>query len=412
MKLTNNSADGALSKNSSKTGGALIGLILLLGSLSAFGPLSLDMYLPALPALAQDLHTNAYYAQLSLTACLMGLAAGQLFAGPLSDVRGRKGPLIAGLVLYALISILCSWAPTIQLFLMLRFIQGMAGSAGIVISRAIARDLYAGKELTKFYAMLMLVNGAAPILAPIIGGQLLKVMEWRGIFMVLSGIGGLLLLGSLFGLKETLPQARRSAGGFRNMLSTFGLLLKDRSFMGYALTQGFVIAGMFAYIAGSPFVVQEVFGKSPQFFSVIFAVNGAGIILASQLTGRLSGKLKDSTLFAMGLATAATGGASLLLVNLAGGGLYAMLPPLFLIVAAVGIVGTSGFPLAMQNYGHHAGTASALLGLLSYILGSLLAPFVGMIGGTDAAAWPMAAVIAAAEAMAVLCYLTLVRVRK
>ena len=239
-------------------------IVLVLGSLASFGPLSLDMYLPALPVLANDLHTTTSLAQMSLTACMLGLSIGQLIAGSVSDVRGRRMPLLIGLVIYAISSVLCMFSPTIWVFLGLRFVQGMAGAAGIVISRAIVRDMYEGVELTKFFALLMLVNGAAPILAPIVGGQILQFTSWRGVFLVLSLIGVVMLFAAVLGLKETHPPERRSKGGLMNTLRTFGGLLTDRMFMGYALTQGLVFAGMFAYISGSPFVLQDIFGVSPQ----------------------------------------------------------------------------------------------------------------------------------------------------
>lgn len=312
----------------------------VLGSLSAFGPLSLDMYLPALPKLAEDLHTSASLAQLSLTACMIGLAAGQLCAGPISDVRGRRGPLLAGLLLYTAASLVCAFAPSIGAFVALRFLQGLAGSAGIVVSRAIVRDLYTGTELTKFFAQLMLVNGIAPIAAPIVGGQLLHVTDWHGVFLVLGAIGLAMYLAVLLGLPETLPPSRRSKAGIGNTLRTFRRLLTDRSFMGCALAQGFVMAAMFAYISGSPFVLQNVYGISPQTFSLCFAMNGLGIIGASQLAGRLAGRVDEAKLLAAGLGLAAAGGVALLAMLLAHAPLGFVLPPLFFVVASVGIVST------------------------------------------------------------------------
>ncbi|WP_409343900.1 multidrug effflux MFS transporter [Paenibacillus sp. MBLB4367] len=385
----------------------LLWMVMILGGLSAFGPLSLDMYLPALPLLADDLHTSASLAQLSLTSCMLGLSLGQLLAGPLSDVRGRRMPLLAGLFAYAAASFVCVVSPSIGSFVALRFVQGLAGAAGIVISRAIVRDLYAGSELTKFYSLLMLVNGAAPILSPIVGGQLLKVTSWRGVFVVLGVIGVIMLFAVFAGLRETLPEQRRSKGGFRNTLSTFRSLIGDRVFMGFALSQGLVSAAMFAYIAGSPFVLQDIFGVSPQIFSVIFAVNGLGIIIAGQITGRLAGKVGETKLLVAGLVIAAAGGASLLAVITADAGLYAILPPLFLVVSSVGIVSTAGFSLAMQNNGSAAGSASALLGLLSFVMGGLVAPLVGLGGGDSPL--PMGIVIAAADIGAVVCYFGLAR---
>jgi DHA1 family bicyclomycin/chloramphenicol resistance-like MFS transporter len=225
---------------------------------ASFGPFSLDMYLPALPTLAVDLHTSTSLAQASLTSCMLGLSIGQIFAGSISDIRGRRVPLLIGLIIYGVSSVLCVLSPSIWVLIVLRFIQGMAGSAGIVISRAIVRDLYSGTELTKFFSLLMLVNGVAPIIAPIAGAQLLHVTSWRGVFIALCLLGLIMLIAVLFRLPETLPVNRRSKGGIRNTFSTFRGLVTDRIFMGYALSQGLVVADMFAYISGSPFVIQDI----------------------------------------------------------------------------------------------------------------------------------------------------------
>ncbi|MDB5084820.1 MAG: transporter, partial [Bacilli bacterium] len=289
----------------------------------------------------------------------------------------------------------------------LRFIQGMAGSAGIVISRAVVRDLYSGPALTKFYALLMLVNGVAPILAPIAGGQLLQVTTWSGVFVVLSLIGVLMLIAVLFGLPETLPKPNRSQRGIRHTMTTFRTLTRDRVFMGYALSQGLVVAAMFAYISGSPFVTQQIFGVSPQQFSLIFAMNGLGIILSGQLAGRLAGRIHVVKLFVTGIVLAACAGITLLILILSGDGLSAILPPLFVVVSCVGIVSTTGFSLAMQNYGQSAGSASALLGLLSFIFGAIVAPLVGIAGSHTAV--PMGIIIASADTLSVVCYVMLAR---
>ncbi len=379
----------------------------ILGSLSAFGPLSLDMYLPALPMLADDLQTSTSMTQLSLTACMLGLSIGQLFAGPISDVRGRRIPLIIGLILYAVSSFLCAVAPSIYTFVLLRFVQGLAGSAGIVIARATVRDLYAGTELTKFFALLMLINGIAPIAAPIVGGQILEFTTWHGVFVVLGLIGAIMFLVVLLALPETLPQERRSKAGIGNTLKTFDTLLKDRVFMGYAMAQGLVIAAMFAYIAGSPFVFQKIFEVSPQTFSLIFAINGVGIIIASQITGKLAGKVKETSLFIAGITIAGVGGILLLAMILLQAGLIAVLVPLFFVVSSVGIVGATGFSLAMQNQSKAAGSASALQGLLSFISGGIVAPLVG-IGGEHTAV-PMGIIIALSTIGAMVCYVVMIR---
>ncbi|WP_342555752.1 multidrug effflux MFS transporter [Paenibacillus sp. FSL R7-0652] len=383
-----------------------IRMALILGTLSAFGPLSLDMYLPALPTLADEFGSSASYAQLSLTACMIGLALGQLLAGPLSDVRGRRTPLIAGLLLYTIASALCLVSPSMSSFVVLRFIQGLAGAAGIVISRAVVRDVYEGPELTRFFSLLMLINGVAPIAAPIIGGQILTYTSWRGVFILLGFIGVLALLAVIFGLGETLPAPKRSSGGLQQTLLTFGRMARDRRFMGYALTQGFASAGMFAYISGSPFVLQKIYGVSPQLFSICFAINGLGIILASQIAGRLAGKVSETRLLIAGLITAAAGGTSLLIAILAGGGLVSVLIPLFLVVSSVGLINTASFALAMADQAKSAGSASALIGVMTFLFGGLVAPLVGL--GGDHTAVPMGIVIACADLGALLLYFIMI----
>ncbi len=398
----------AVSKEQS--GSSVLWIAFLLGSLASFGPLSIDMYLPALPNIAADLHSSTSFAQLSLTACLLGIALGQLFAGPISDVCGRRKPLLTGVLIYVVSSLLCVFAPTIWTFVIMRFIQGLAGSAGIVISRAIARDLYSGSELTRFFSLLMLVNGVAPILAPILGGQILQVASWRGVFLVLFGVGLFMLLAVFFGLRETLPSSLHSKGGLRNTFLTFRALIRNRTFMGYALAQGFVTAAMFAYISGSPFVLQNIFSVSPQMFSLFFAINGLGIIIAGQITGRLAGRIHEEKLLVAGLTIAFVGGILLLAMVLMNGELYTILLPLFLVVSSVGIVGTTSFSLAMQDQAKAAGSAAALIGVLSFVFGALMAPLVGISGSHTAV--PMGITIVVAETSAVLSYFFLVKEQK
>lgn len=404
MNDTLNTTPNDLSPSSSRAkSGAR--LILILGALSAFGPLSLDMYLPSLPALARDLGSGTSQAQLSLTFCLLGLAVGQLLAGPLSDVRGRRGPLLISLAVYFAASLACAYSPSIWVFCSLRLVQGLAGAAGIVLSRAVVRDMYTGTELTRCFAMLMLVNGAAPVLAPILGAQLLNWTSWRGIFLILAAIGIIMLASVWLWLPETLPRDRRARGGLPQTLAAFRDLLRDRRFVGLALSQGFMYAAMFAYISGSPFVLQELYKVSPQGFSLMFAVNGLGIILAGQTAGRLAGRVREERLFAAGIAMGLAGGLGLLASVLADAGLAAILCCLFLVVSSIGIASTSGTSLAMEHYGHAAGSASALLGLVSFIAGGIVSPLVGL--GGQGTALPMGALIAAAEVGALLCYLSL-----
>lgn len=366
-------------------------IVLLLGSLTAFGPLSMDMYLPALPFLALDLQTTASLTQVSLTACLIGLAAGQLVFGPLSDIRGRRKPLIFTLISYAVVSILAAFSPNIWVFIFLRFIQGFTGAAGIVIARASASDMYSGTELTKFMALLSLVLGAAPILAPISGGFILSFAPWNAIFLLLGVIGILMFFVVIFFFPETLPEKKRTEGNMLAVIGTFGNLLKDRVFLGIAGTQAFIMTSMFAYIAGSPFVLQNVYGVSPQQFSLLFALNGLGIIIGAQLTGRLSSTISEAKLVLSGVLIALTGSVWLIIVIWASLPLWAMTIALFLIISSVGIVSTGAFSLAMSRQGKTAGSASAFLGLLPFIGGAIVSPLVG-IGG-DNTAWPMGIVM-------------------
>ena len=368
--------------------------LLILGGLSAFGPLSIDMYLPGLPHMTDDLGASASTGQLTLTACVLGLAFGQVLAGPFSDRLGRRRPLLIGLVAYAAASVACALAPTIWTLIPLRFVQGLAGAAGIVIARAIVRDLYSGDAAAKMFSLLMLVMGTAPIFAPIIGGQALRVMSWRGIFWLLAGIGVLLFAASALWLNETLAADQRHSGGLRSVLGTFGRLLHDRSFMPYALSFGLAFGAMFTYIAGSPFVLQEIYGASPQAFSAVFAVNSIGIVALGQLNGRLAGRVEPLTMLRVGVTTMAVAGCALFAVVAIGSlPLAALLVPLWVLVASMGLVFPNTTALALAGHPEVAGSASALLGVLQFVIGAAAAPLAG-IAGTGTAV-PMGATMAA-----------------
>ncbi|RJE88545.1 Bcr/CflA family efflux MFS transporter [Paenibacillus sp. 1011MAR3C5] len=382
-------------------------IALILGALSGIGPLSIDMYLPALPTLAGELGASASVAQLSLTACLLGIALGQLIVGPISDVTGRRKPLLIGIAVYAVVSLLCVISPNIWTFIALRFVQGLAGAAGIVIARASVRDLYSGVELTKFFALLMLINGAAPILAPMIGAEILNFTSWRGVFAVLSVSGLLMMAAIYFGLKETLPMERRQSGGLGNTLRIFRKLTGDRVFMGYAMTQGFMMAAMFAYISGSSFVLQEIYNVTPRTYSYIFGLNGIGIIIASQIAGRLAGKVEARKLLISGLAMAGCGSVLLLATAFLKLDLPMIVAGFFLVVSSLGITSATTTSLALQDQGQTAGSASALLGMLSFIFGGLAAPLVGL--GGEGTAVPLAIVISSLVLAAFVCYVLLTK---
>jgi DHA1 family bicyclomycin/chloramphenicol resistance-like MFS transporter len=382
-------------------------LILILGALSAFGPLSIDMYLPALPAIGTELAASASEVQLTLTACFVGLALGQVVAGPLSDAYGRRRPLIVGLAAFAVASLLCAAAPNIATLVALRVVQGAGGAAGIVISRAVVRDLFEGIELARFYALTLLVNGAAPIVAPIVGGLVLLVTSWHGTFVVLAVIGVFLFLAATFGLQESLPRPARRTGGIGGTARVFGDLARDRAFVGYALAGGLALAAMFAYIAGSPFVVETLYGQSPQVFSLIFGTNALGIVLAGQLSATLVERQGPRRLVVAGLIASGAGAVLLLVSAIAGVGLIGILPGFFLVTASIGLILPNATALALADHRQRAGSALAIMGALQYVFGALVAPVVGIAGtGT---ALPMAIVIAALSLGALVSYLALAR---
>jgi MFS transporter, DHA1 family, multidrug resistance protein len=372
--------------------------VVVLGMLSTFGPLSLDLYLPALPALAAELDASTSAAQLTLTACLVGLATGQLVAGPLSDRYGRRPPLIVGLIAYALASLLCSFAWTVSVLIVLRLFQGLAGAAGLVIARAVARDLYEGRRLAIFFSRLVLISGLAPVIAPVLGGQLNRVMSWRGIFGVLGLLGMILLAAGLFGVRETLPPGRRVRGGLGATVRGFRQLLRDRFFLGIGLASGLAGASMFAYIAGATFVLQRIYGLSPQGFSLAFGVNSLGIMTASQVSARLIHRWSPMRILTGGLLMNLLGALGLLTTVLFGLGLPFLLPSLFVMVSAIGLILPNATALALSGHADQAGTASALLGLLQYVIGGLVAPLVGVAG--ERTAVPLGVVAATVSAAA------------
>ncbi|MDT0264070.1 multidrug effflux MFS transporter [Jatrophihabitans lederbergiae] len=382
-------------------------LILILGALVALGPLSIDAYVPGLPKLTRDLSASASGAQLTITACLLGLAVGQLLAGPLSDALGRRRPLLAGLALYTVAGLLCALASDVWALVALRLVQGIGGAFGLVIANAVVRDRTAGAAAARVFALLMLVAGVAPVLAPIAGGQLLRVTGWQGIFVALAALSGVILLVSLIGLPETLPPLRRRPGGMRAIRPVFTRLLADRVFVGYVLANGLAFAAMFAYISGSPYVLQEIHGLSPQAYSGVFAVNALGLVAAAQLSGRLVHRAGARALLATGLAGSAAGGVGVLLAAVTGPGLEPLLAALFVSVTSVGLVLPNAAALALQDHGEHAGAAAALLGFSQFLIGGTLAPLAGAAGTRTAI--PMGVVMAVLGCLSLLAYLTLTR---
>ncbi|WP_136608789.1 multidrug effflux MFS transporter [Paenibacillus dokdonensis] len=382
-------------------------LALLLGLFSTLGPFTIDMYLPAFPEIAENLNTSASLVQFSLTACLLGLGIGQLVMGSLSDVYGRRNPLLISMAVYIISSLACAFAPNIGLLILFRFAQGFAASAGIVISRAIARDLYSGHELTKFFSLLLLVGNLGPLAAPIAGSGILSFTTWIGVFIALALLGIYLLAMTKWRLKETLPAERRETPNFANQLRSYGLLLRDRQFVGYMLAQGIMIAGVFAYVSGTPFIYQNIYGVTPAVFALLFGSNGISLIIGSQLVGRMAHRISEQAFLLFGLCVALFASIVVLVVAVVHGPLFTLVIPLFFFVCSIGITSTAAFPLAMERQANMAGSAAALLGVIPFLLGAVVAPLVGIAGENTAV--PLGVIILATSTAAMLAYFVLVR---
>ena len=368
----------------------------LLGALSAFGPLSMDMYLPATPTIAASLHADQALVQLTMSGCFAGLALGQLIAGPLSDSRGRKRPLLIGLTAFVGLSAACAVAPDIGTLIALRFLQGMAGAVGVVLSLAMVRDLYDGPRLTSALASLALVFGLMPVLAPVIGGQVLRFTSWRGVFGVLAAIGAVLLLASLV-LPETLPEHRRTAPRFRQILTFSRTLFSDPQFTGNALAVGFGTGALITYITSIPFIIEVAYHQSPQVFSVLFAVNALGLTAMAQLGSWLARRTDPVRITRMALAIMVTSGVAFCALTMTAHAtghapLEDLLVPLFGFVAALGMMRPNATALALERHQASAGTASAYLGSLQFTLGAVFAPLAGL--GGQGATIPTGIVIA------------------
>ncbi|MDF2649197.1 MAG: transporter [Paenibacillus sp.] len=382
-------------------------LAMLLGLFSTLGPFTIDMYLPAFPEIVKQFDTTASLVQLSLTACLLGLGIGQVVMGSLSDVYGRRNPLLISMAVYVAASLACAFSPNIGLLIAFRFVQGFAASAGIVISRAIARDLYSGNELTKFFSLLLLVGNLGPLVAPVAGSGVLSFTTWIGVFIALALLGIYLLSMTKWRLQETLPSDRRRPSNFVQQLRNYGSLLRDRQFVGYMLAQGIMIAGVFAYVSGTPFIYQNIYGASPTVFALLFGSNGISLIIGSQIVGRMSHRVSEHAFLLFGLWLACLASIVVLVVAIVHGPLFALVIPLFFFVAAIGITSTAAFPLAMETQGHMAGSAAALLGVIPFLLGAVVSPLVG-IAGEDTAV-PLGVIILFTSAIAMLAYFFLVR---
>ncbi|MFC6088956.1 multidrug effflux MFS transporter [Saccharothrix lopnurensis] len=382
-------------------------LAALLGALCSLGPLSIDTYLPAFPDMAREFGTGGSQVQLSLTTFIIGLSLGQLLVGPLSDSWGRRRPLLVGLGGYVLVSLVCAAAPGALAFSGLRLLQGLGVAAGFVVAAAIARDRFEGLAMARFMSLMMMVNGMGPVLAPVLGGQLLRFTSWRGTFVVLALLGLVLLVLLALTLPETLPPDRRRPANLLLTLRVFGGLLADRKFLGYVLASSLALGSLFAYVAGASFVLQDVFGLTAQQFSYVFAANSVAIFLAGVLNTRLTGRIMPRPLLKTGLAGAAVGGVGLVVGAALDGGLATFLPPLFVLTIGVGLLMPNASTLAMSRHPEAAGSASAVLGVLTFLVGGLMAPLVG--AGGSASLLPMVTVMGASAVLATVVFAVLTR---
>ena len=367
------------------------------------------MYLPSLPALSHDLGATISQVQITLSAGILGLALGQIISGPLSDSLGRKRPLLFGIATFVVASLLCIVAPSVTILTVLRFIQGAAGAAGMVIALAIVRDLYTGNAMARVLSLLMLVNGVSPIIAPVIGSQLLRFTSWHGVFVTLALIGMILLLASAWGLPETLSAGNRQRNGFAGTLGGFRDVLTDSRFLGFAISSGFAFATMIIYISFAPFILQNIYGLSPQIFGLLFGFNALGIIIVGQINGKLVGRISSQRLLTWGLSAFVVGSVSFLVVVLSGLGLVGVVPSLFVLVSSLGLILPNVGALALADV-RAVGSASALLGLIQLVIGPIVAPLIGL-GGT-ASAFPMAIGIATFGVATLVIYLLLCRPAK
>ncbi|MFJ8107878.1 multidrug effflux MFS transporter [Streptomyces sp. NPDC096132] len=375
-------------------------LVAVLGALTAVAPLATDMYVPGFPAMGDALGASSSAVQLTMTAFLAGLVVGQLVIGPLSDGLGRRRLLIAGSVGFVLFTLACAVAPNVAFLTGARFLQGLAGAAGMVLARAVLTDRFHGAELPRYFAVLSQVMGVAPIAAPVLGGVILSVSTWRAVFAVLALLGILLLLAVIRGVPESLPPERRHSGGVASTFRAMGSLLARRTFMGYVLVIALVSAALFAYISGSSFVFESLHGVSSTTYSLIFATNAVGMLIAGAVFSRLAGRgVRLNTLLSVGVGISLVGAlAQVVLVLAVGESLVGTWVTLFVTVSGIGLIFPGGMSIG-QAVGRTApGAASALLGGLQFFLGALASPLVGLFG--EDSSLPMALIMLIAVAAA------------
>ncbi|MBO0679639.1 multidrug effflux MFS transporter [Mycolicibacterium sp. S2-37] len=382
-------------------------MILVLGALVALGPLTIDMYLPALPGIADELGVSSSVAQLTLTGTLAGLALGQLIIGPLSDSLGRRRPLMAGIVLHMVASLLCLLAPNIAVLGVARGLQGMGAAAGMVVAIAVVGDLFSGNTAATVMSRLMLVLGVAPVVAPSLGAAVLLQASWHWVFAALVVMAGLLLLVAALALPETLPVEHRRPLRVRGIAATYAGLLRDMRFVVLVLVAALGMSGLFAYIAGASFVLQGRYELDQQAFALVFGAGAVALIAATQFNVVLLSRFSPQRITVWALGAAALTGMVFVGITLADvGGLFGFLVPIWVILAAMGLVIPNAPAVALSRHNEAAGTAAALLGAAQFGLGAAVAPLVGVLGNDEFA---LALVMTVGTVVALLALLTVGR---
>ncbi|MGF3057163.1 multidrug effflux MFS transporter [Microbacterium sp. YY-01] len=356
------------------------GLLLALGALSAFGPISMDLYLPSLPELQADLATSDALAQFTMSACMIGLAFGQLVWGPVSDRFGRRWPLIIAVSAFTVTAVLCAAAPTIETLIVIRLIQGLCGSAGLVIARAVVHDLYSGPAATRGYSTLAAIAGAAPILAPLGGGFLALFTDWRGVFLGLAAVGAAQLIIAIIFVPETHRREHRVTGSIGNDFRGLAEALRNGPFMLAAITMMFAFTALLTYVQMASFVFQSEYAVSPQMFAVIFAINPCGIVACAQINRRLAGSIRPQRVMMVALTVATVATAAMVAAAMAGLALVWILIPLFIAIALHGFNGPILTALSLAHITHGAGSASAIIGMLPFLAGAVVPPLVSGSG--------------------------------
>ena len=382
-------------------------LVVILGALTALGPLTVDTYLPALPSITTDLRTTSGAVGLTLTATLIGFAVGQLLVGPLSDSLGRRRPIMAGAAVHIVASMLCAVSPNVATLTAFRVVEGMAASGAAVVALAIVRDVAQGRAFVVMMSRLLLVMGAAPVLAPTLGSQLLRFTEWRGVFVGLALISSVLLAVTALLLPETLHPADRRHGGIRASAAAYGGLFRDRSFVGLALVAGLSMSAVFGYVGGASFVMQEQYGLSVQEFGFAFGAGSIALIIGTQLNPRLVSRWTSARVLGVALVVALVGGLGVTATAVTGfGGLTGLLIPLWVVLGGIGVALPNAPALALNRHGESAGTAAALLGAAQFGVAGVVGPVFSLVG---VSATTMALVIAGGLALTLAVYLGVVR---